>query len=227
MHFLTGTPDDIWEPFDVAGSMRTADLEPMGTGRTSPEWDLGLGEVIHMAKVAAGENVGEIEGDQPSVRPQEGFWFETMVEYLLAGVSFDEAADLAFKRYMLHVRKDVVKQVRVMKDRIRGTPDAIDPTVPELWSIKATRRTLRKARSAADFEENFWTWCMQEKGYCHMSGLDRVRWYVWWQAGDYSKGKGTGPQVLTAAASFERDELERNWNGVLAIAARLRAEEAA
>jgi hypothetical protein len=224
MEFLTGTSTDIWEPLDVAGNLVRADLTSFGTGRAP---GLHLGAVIHAAKVAAGENVGEVEGDQPSVRVQEGFLFETVVEYLLAGVGFDEAVNLAFKRYMLHLRTGIVTQLALQRDAIHGTPDGLNASVPELESYKSTRRSLRNARTAADFEANFWTWVMQEKGYCTMAGVAQVRWFVWWQAGDYSKGKGTGPQVLTAVARFDAEELASNWAGVLAIGARLRAKEAA
>ena len=224
MDFLTGTPDNIWEPVDIAGTLRRADLTSFGAGRAA---GLHLGAIIHTAKVAAGEAVGEVEGDQPSARVQEGFLFETVVEYLMGGAPFDEAVALAFKRHMGSLRDDLCTQVKLERDGIHGTPDWLDPRVPELVSIKATRRSLRNARSAADFEDNFWTWVMQEKGYCHMAGLERARWYVWWMAGDYSKGKGTGPQILTAAARFDADELKRNWDGVCAIAARLRAAKEA
>lgn len=211
-----------WTPIDIAGSLRSADLQAMGAGRESPEWDLGMGEVVQAAKVAAGESVADIPGDQPGVRIQEGFLFETIIEYVLAGAEFDEAAELAFKRYMLHLRKDVLRQVRLVKDRIRMTPDAIDPTVPEIQSYKSTRRTLRKARTQEDFEENYWHWIMADSGYAYAAGLDRVRWIVWWHAGDYSKGVGSGPQVLEMTARFSQDELVANWNGVLTIADRLR-----
>lgn len=209
-----------WTPVDINGSLRSADLQAMGVGRAP---GLHLGAIIHAAKVAAGERVGEVWGDQPGVRIQEGFWWETAIEYILAGVDFDEAVDLAFKRYMLHVRGDLVKQVRLERDGIHMTPDWIDPRVPETVSIKATRRTLRNARTQDDFENNFWAWCMQEKSYCAAAGLDRTRWIVWWQAGDYSRGKGTGPQVLEATARWSEAELAANWSGVLQIAARMRA----
>lgn len=224
MEFLSGTPDNIWEPIDIAGSLLRADLTRFGEGRAP---GLHLGAVIHAAKVAAGENVGEVEGDQPSVRVQEGFLFETALEYLLAGAPFDEAVNLAFKRHWLHLRTGVLQQLKLERDGIHGTPDGLDPVVPQMESVKSTRRSLRKARTRDDFEANFWTWCMQEKGYCFMAGIRQVRWIVWWQAGDYAKGKGTGPQVLEATARFDEDELEQNWTGVLAIASRLRAAKEA
>lgn len=218
MEFLTGTQENVWEPVDIAGTLRRADLSAFGEGRAP---GLHLGAIIHTAKVAAGENVGEVDGDQPSVRVAEGFMFETALEYVLAGLSFDEAVNLTFKRYMLKMREGIITQLTLELDAIHGTPDALNPSVPELESYKSTRRSLRKARSADDFEHEFWTWMMQEKGYCRMAGVDRVRWYVWWQAGDYSKGKGTGPQVLTCAARFTDEELSRNWAGVRTIAARM------
>jgi hypothetical protein len=212
-----------WTPLDVEGSLLRADLTKFGEGRAA---GLHLGSVIHHAKVASGENVGEIEGDQPSVRVQEGFLWEVVVEYVLAGCPVDEAVNLAFKRHMLHLRSGVVTQLKLELDGIHGTPDALDPTVPQLESYKSTRRSLRHARTAEDFEGHFWTWLMQEKGYCKMAGVQQVRWMVWWQAGDYSKGKGTGPQMLEATARFTDSELQQNWDGVLAIAARLREGEA-
>jgi len=208
-----------WTPLDVEGSLRRADLTRFGEGRAA---GLHLGRIVHIAKEAAGENVEDVPGDQPSVRVQEGFLWETVVEYVLAGAPVDEAIALAFKRHMLHLRTGVVTQLRLELDGIHGTPDALDPSVPQLESYKSTRRSLRYARTADDFEAHFWTWMMQEKGYCKMAGVDRVRWMVWWQAGDYSRGKGTGPQMLEATAQFSAEELDANWRGVCAIAARER-----
>lgn len=212
-----------WTPIDIAGQLRDADLRAMGVGRESPEWDLGMGDVTRAAKVAAGESVSDVEGDQPGVRIQEGFLFETTIEYVLAGVEFDEAVDLALKRYMLSLRKGVLRQVRLVKDRIRMTPDALDPLVPCIESYKSTRRSLRHARTQDDFEANFWPWIMADAGYAYAAGLDRCRYIVWWQAGDYSKGRGTGPQVLECVVRWSAEELERNWHGVRTIADRLRA----
>jgi hypothetical protein len=214
-----------WRPLDIAGTLRRADLTKFGEGRAH---GLHLGAVIHAAKVAAGENTGEVEGDQPSVRVCEGFLWETVVEYMLGGLPTDEAINLAFKRYCLKMREGIVQQLTLVLDDIHGTPDALDPTVPQLESYKSTRKSLRRARTQEDFEAHFWTWVMQEQGYCKMAGVNRVRWMVWFQAGDYSKGPGSGPQMMEATATFTDAELDSNWSGVLAIAARLRvAEEAA
>lgn len=218
-----------WAPIDVEGNLRRADGSLFGEGRPA---GVHLGQIIHAAKVASGENTGEVEGDQPSVRVQEGFIWETVVEYIVAGLPVDEAVELAFKRYCLMLRKGVVQQLRLERDGIHGTPDGLNPlgpavasmgwpAEPELESYKSTRRSLRNARTGPDFEANFWTWVMQEGGYCMMAGLRRVRWIVWWQAGDYSKGKGTGPQMLEARGRFDDEELARLWHGICMIRDRI------
>ena len=182
---------------------------------------LHLSSVLHELKTAAGENIDEIEGDQSGVRLQEGFLWETAAEYMMAGLDFDEAIRLAFKRYMLHLRAGVVSQVHLERDGVRMTPDAQDIAARRLESYKVTRRTLRKARTMEDFEEHHWVWCMQEMAYLLAAGLDTVRWIVWWVAGDYAKGKGSGPRVLECTARFSQEEMERNWESVMMVARRM------
>jgi hypothetical protein len=199
--------------------MRDSQLRGKGEGRPG---GLHLSGIIHRMKVAAGENVGGIDGDQEGVRMQEGFLWESALEYVAAGMKLDEALEVAFKRYMIEVRSNITTQIMVEKDGIHMTPDAFNPTVGEIESYKVTRRTLRKARTQEDFEENFWPWLVQEKSYCYAVGVDTVRWIVLWQAGDYSKGVGSGPQMLESTAVFTPEELVENWRVVLAHAAAMR-----
>lgn len=204
-----------WEPYPV--DVRDADLRPRGE---DAEWRQGmhLGQVIHRIKVALGENVGDVAGDQPYVRMQEGFLWETALEYVAAGMSLDEALELAFKRYMVEVRKGVVKQIQVVRDGIKMTPDGFNPTLGELESYKRTSKSLGNAKTQAEFESNFWPWLMQEKGYCWGLGVDTVRWVVLWAAGDYKRGPGTGPVMLQSVGVFAPDELATNWKTVLSHA---------
>lgn len=210
-----------WSDFPVHENMRTADLTKMGEGRSS---GLHLSQVIHNMKVAAGENVGEIKGDQPYVRMQEGFLWETALEYMIAGMPLDEAIELAFKRYMTALRKDVCTQVTVERDGIHMTPDGYLDTPGELESYKSTRKSFRKAATGADFQANFWPWFVQEQAYALALGVDTVRWIVLFQAGDYSKGRGTGPIVVQGTAVFTPEELLANWRVVLQHAKDLRGE---
>lgn len=201
---------------------RASDLRPMGEGRPP---GLHLGAVIHRMKVGVGENVGNVEGDQDNVRIQEGFLWESALEYVSSGMSLDEALDVAFKRYMVKCREHVTKQISVERDGIWMTPDAFNPVAGELESYKVTRRTLKNAKTQEDFEAHFWPWLVQEKSYCLAMGCDTVRWIVLWQAGDYSKGPGSGPQMLQCVATFTPEELVENWRVVLAQAEALRPKE--
>lgn len=233
-----------WTPVAVADNTLRADGSRMYTGRTG----VHLSSIIHAAKIAARENVDMVEGDQEGVRIQEGFLWEIVHEYIQAGMNVDESIEAAFKRLNLQLRAGIVTQLRLELRGIKGTPDALNPNgpeiatppgdesglaqltgvwgVPELESYKATRRSLRNARTALDFENNFWTWVMQEAGYCKMSGIRQVRWVVWWIAGDYSKGKGTGPRMLEARVRYSEEDIERHWLGICTIADRLEREKA-
>jgi hypothetical protein len=201
---------------------RAADLRPMGEGR-SP--GLHLGSIIRSMKVAVGEKVEGPQGDQEGVRIQEGFLWETALEYMACGMPLDQAMDTAFKRYMVKCREGVTTQVAVEKDGIHMTPDAFNAVTGELESYKVTRRTLRKAKTQEEFCEHFWPWLVQEQSYCYALGVDTVRWIVLWQAGDYGKGVGSAPVVLSCTAVFTPEELVTNWQTVLKHAEGLRKED--
>jgi len=211
-----------WSDFPVWDNMRTADLTEMGVGRPG---GLHLSAVIHEMKVAAGEKVGEIKGDQPYMRMQEGFLWETALEYMIGGLSLDDAIELAFKRYMIALRKNICTQVALEKDGIHMTPDGLDKAEGRLESYKCTRRSLKKVLTKEDFEMNFWPWLVQEKSYAIAAGVDTVTWIVLFQAGDYGKGKGTGPRAMQATAVFTAQELVDNWRNVLVNAEALREKE--
>ena len=204
-----------WTDYDPPAL--SADLRP--TGDRS---GLHLSDVIHSMKVAAGEKVGAIEGDQPGTRMMEGFVWESALEYIASGMGLDEALETAFRRHMLAWRKDVCKQVTLEKDGVRMTPDGFIPGAGELESWKCTRRSFKKAARREDFEENFWPWVVQEQSYCYALGVDTVSWIVLFQAGDYGKGVGTGPVVKRATATFGADELAANWAVVMEYAKGLR-----
>jgi hypothetical protein len=189
----------------------------MGEGRPA---GLHLSEIIHRMKVAMGENVSEIEGDQPYMRMQEGFLWETAVEYMIAGMPLDDAIELAFKRYMVAIRSDVCTQIKLEKDGIHMTPDGFNEAEGELESYKCTRKSFRGARD--EFESSFWPWLVQEQAYAYALGVDTVHWIVLFQAGDYSKGKGTGPRAMQATAVFTPEELVKNWEVVLTNAKGMR-----
>jgi hypothetical protein len=173
-------------------------------------------------RAARGERMGTIKDDQEGVRIQEGFLWESALEYMVGGMSLDGAMDLAFRRYMIQLREGHAKQVQVERDGIHMTPDAFWPREGVVESYKCTRKTLRKALVQADFEENHWAWIIQEKAYALAMGVDTTRWVVLWAAGDYSRGPGSGPQVLESTAVWTPAELLENWAMVLKAAEELR-----
>lgn len=209
-----------WTPFPF--EMRDASLNPMGTNR--PE-GLHLGTIVREMKKAAGENVSEIPGEQPGLRAQVGFVWETAVEYMLGGMSVDEAMETAFKRYAWELRKGISSQVRIRKDGIHMTPDAVNELVGEIESWKATWKKLPWTQD--DFESKFWPWMVAEKGYCYALAVDTCRFIVLWQAGDYSKGRGTGPMAMQATMTWTADELVENWRTVLKYRDMIEKEAAA
>jgi hypothetical protein len=189
---------------------RDGSLRPMGEGRPP---GLHLGQIIQRMRVAVGEASGDVPGDQPNVRMQEGFLWEAALEYVVSGMSVDEALEVAFKRYMVAIRSGIARQVSVQKDDIWMTPDAFNGDRGEIESYKVTRKKLQ--RSQDEFESSFWAWVVQEKAYCLAMGVDTVRWVVLFQAGDYSRGPGSGPQMLESTGTFTPEELVENWRIVM------------
>jgi hypothetical protein len=212
-----------WEQIDVAGL--DAALQPMGTGRGA---ELHLGQIVKAMKVAAGEKVGDIPGEQPWLRAQAGFLWEQAVEYTLAGTGFEDAMDLAFKRMMRALRTDIARQVKLVRDGIHMTPDGHDAR--RLYSWKLTWRGQGKAATLEDFEDNFWTWHVAEKAYAaaaQVAGLlpagdATCRFEVLWVRGDY-RGAG-GPKALATEVTWTEDELVSNWCVVLAHRDRIGAQ---
>jgi hypothetical protein len=194
----------------------------MGEGR--PE-GLHLSGVIHDWKIGLGEKTGAPLDDQEGVRLVEGFLWEVVLEYVCAGMGFDEAIELAFKRYMTALRSNIVTQMKLEKDGIHMTPDGFNDSEGVMESYKCTRRSFKSAKSAEDFEANFWPWIVQEQSYCWAKGVDTARWIVLWQAGDYSQGPGAPPKILEVTATWTPEELSENWDRVCAYAEKRRQRE--
>jgi len=211
-----------WSPFPIHKNQLNAELSPTGEGRPS---GLHLSGIIHRMKVAAGEKVGGIKGDQEGVRMMEGFLWEIALEYMTSGLTFDEAMDLAFKRHMGAVRRQIATQIKLERDNVHMTPDGFDNAEGSLESYKYTRRSFKSAVNAEEFESNFWPWFIQEKSYCLAAGVDTVKWIVCFASGDYTRGPGGFPKVLEGSATFTPEELVSNWKIVMAHAASMTEED--
>ncbi len=196
-----------WTQFPIDAEMRDSEL--VRKTHADP-WRKGahIGSAIQLMKKDAGDEEGDWT-EQPGVRLQEGFLWETVLEYRLMGVPLAEAFELAWKRLMVTVRAGITTQVKLERDGWRGTPDALGDGFIE--SYKCTRRSFAKAEKQGGFENYFWTWLVQEQAYCLMAGVDTCTWVVLWQCGDYGKGVGTAPTCLQLTCTFTPEELAANW----------------
>lgn len=154
-----------------------------------------------------------IEGEQEFVRSMAGFLWERAMEY-------------AFTEYMQAERKPKLYQSLVEKALpdgriVTGTPDGVrDDCIEE---YKATWRSMRKW--SEDPEREFWMWMAQVKAYCYMTGLKKARFFIFWVNGDYSYKTGRGPQVTTCEMEFTDDELQENWDMLIAHAGSAKEEK--
>lgn len=184
-----------------------ASFQAMGTGRRSGLHVSGL--VKAAVKSITGEAPKAIEGEQDGVRATMGFLWERALEY-------------AFKEYMGAERKGIKKQVHAELEGVLGTPDGVHLKDGVLEEYKCTWRSLRRWNE--DPEANFLYWFMQVKGYLHMLGLTKVRFFIFWVNGDYTYKPGRGPQVTTQEFEFSTEELEDNWALLMAHAPKAEEE---
>jgi hypothetical protein len=207
-----------WRSFPV--ETRREDLSKLGTGRHPGRH---VSEVIRQMKIAVGENVSSIPGEAPWLRATVGFAWEWALELVASGASIEAATETAFKRLIRKNREGVVKQITLELDDIHGTPDAISPDEGCLESYKATWRSSRGCDTLEGFEDKFWTWHMQEKGYLKMwnatypdSPLYSCNWFVLWVCGDYSRP--IGPRAEECVVTWEQSELDQAWEAMLSHA---------
>lgn len=193
-----------WKPLEIP-TVLSSDLRPTGSRE-----GVHLSNVLdHMAQ-AMGEKYGD---EDPTYRFLSGFVWETAVEYMLGGMTHDEAMDAAFRRYMVAgLRKDLVTQVHLEKDGLRATPDGFHAGDGFIESYKSTHKKMPS--SAAEFEEKFWRWVAAEASYCHILGVDTCRFIVLWNRGNYADIRG--PVVMEATCTWTAEELAETWKVILA-----------
>jgi hypothetical protein len=184
-----------------------ASLTPMGTGRAA---GLHLSALVKAAvQEITGKELKSIEGEQDGVRAMTGFLWERALEY-------------AFKEYMQAERKGIKKQLKVELEGVHGSPDGLSVKDNILEEYKCTWRSMKRWNE--DPEGNFLYWFMQVKGYLHMLGLTKVRFFIFWVNGDYTYKPGRGPQVTTQEFEFTKEELDDNWKLLIAHAGNAKRE---
>ena len=88
-------------------------------------------------------------------------------------------------------------------DGIYGNPDWFDT---EDWCVEEFKATYRSSRRP--ISSDFWSWFVQIKAYCHMTGTRHARLRVFFVNGDY---RASGPQFKLWQLTFEHKEIESNW----------------
>lgn len=196
---------------------RDANFALLGRGQNRPE-GLHLSEIIRERKVAAGEKVTGVEGEQPELRMQIGFLWERALE--TAWKEYVQIADLEGLPFRRGRR---LSQLRLVEDGIHMTPDGDDLDEHWLEESKFTWRSMRKWEP--DPAEYFDSWLGQTKGYVRARNIQRklldmpplhgVRFFIFWAGGDYSFKPGRGPQPTATEVRFTDEELEEHWQTVL------------
>jgi hypothetical protein len=97
-------------------------------------------------------------------------------------------------------------------DGIYCNPDGLgydpeDGKTPVVEEYKCTWRSMRKPPTDDP------RWMMQIKAYCHVLGTRIAVMYICYLMGDY---KGSGPQSRAFRIEFTEQEIEENWNTILA-----------
>ena len=199
--------------YDVLPEARTELGEKLGENRAP---GLHLSHITNEMRRAA-DLPGDIPGEQPGIRMQMGFLWEHALRLVASGVPVGDAMEMSYKRWMLMARSGVVQQITGERDGIHMTPDGLDCNEGVMDSYKYTYKSMAKADSQVEFEENFWPWLVAEKGYAWAWGVDTTRFFICWDRGDYTfkPGRG-GPQVRIYDCVYTQQELEDNWAAVLA-----------
>lgn len=217
-------------------------LLPMGTNRPTGCHQSSL---IKEMKIANGENVSSIPGEDPALRPLIGFLYERVVDLIWMGVDYHEAFDQVWKEYWRVAKVDldrgkVVNQIRTSCDGILGTPDGLDLEKGRIESYKFTWRSKRKWEEAA--EEEFWPWLKSEAGYLYAinqtgwregdklhraeAPIFTCRFFIFWANGGYSRKPGDGPQATYTDVTWGERELYENWQTLLTYKAYLESKSA-
>lgn len=201
--------------------MTSADGRAMGVGRSK---GIHVSRIVHriMTKLhnKAYKEYGKLDREG-EVRSRMGFILEMLV-------------DQYFKDYCLRTPfEGLMLQEEIQKDGIIGTPDGVaDGKVVE---FKATWKSSRKF-TPAGMVDAFYAWILQVGAYCHMLGLKKVLFAVFFVNGGYyyknsaippGHEEEQGPCILLLEVEFEESELNELWTLMLAMKAELEQEDAA
>lgn len=201
--------------------------EAMGEGRSPGDH---LSDVLKFMREVAGLKVSDFDDDgmtpADKARLMGGFVLEICLEH-------------AFKRYLTMQLKGV--QAEMWADGLFMTRDWVEerPDGDVVWEGKSTERTRRKFDEALELLQSeldsglpledtslfgeFWGWMMQLMAYCLHSGTTKGNLVVWWKRGNYTWDNAGRADVRVYPFTFTFEELQRNWERILAFYAAMKA----
>ena len=102
-------------------------------------------------------------------------------------------------------------------DGIWMSPDGFDELREVVCEYKSTKKSLRAWHEWTSLDDPKWMyWVWQAKAYCYGLIATKVRWFVMFENGDYSKGAATAREFdASRGAEFEQWELEEFWEMLL------------
>jgi len=173
----------------------------------------------HLAPRSKGLHLSQIYDDlQQSARGmvigQDKLTSEELQWYRSVGYVWERVVDDAFAKCLLS--PNCVRLGEVTVDGITGSPDLVDLSSDD-WVVVDTKATFKSSRKLDDLEKNFWTWTVQLKGYCYMVKATRARLLVMHICGNYAPPR---PIVKQLELEFTQEELQQNWNVLVAHARR-------
>ena len=141
-----------------------------------------------------GLHVSQIYGDLEDIlfaprKTNNPLWAQT-------GFIWEILLELAFKQ-ALGIRPE-----EIHLDGIACSPDGIKWEDGYIEEYKLTWKSSKKPI------ESRWKWMTQAKAYCKVTGLNTVRFRVFYVNGDYSY---EGPEYQEAIIVFTQEEIDNNW----------------
>lgn len=129
--------------------------------------------------------------------------------YWEVGFLFEEALGVVFGDRL------GVRIGEVELDGVVMSPDGVDIRWNEFQGrLEEYKCTWRSSKTTPDL---VWKWMVQVKGYLKVLGMQQVLFRVLYLMGDY---KGSGPQYKEFEVEFTQEEIDGNWNNIVAHAKR-------
>lgn len=202
--------------------MRNARGEVSGTGRHS---GIHLSAITdHLAR-AAGKNYRDPDAVMSEAETQQ------MAAYVEMGFIWECIVDLMFKPRMLGRRMSnlIVQLNGTNLDGIYGTPDALDITgrVNGVGGVgeeyKATWQSCRGWDEPGALMAKKWDWMVRIMGYAKMLNVLDYRLMVFFVNGYMTRP--FRPRPMAWDLTFTQDEIDANWDMILAHKDSVRPEE--